>query len=265
MGGRSSVTLPLTRINEPGRPTVLAAGRFLAPVGRYFPEMHTPVAAEELEVAVTAEIDAGATWLKLIGDFPYVGPDGARSGGMERTYDDNVVTRLIDLAHAGGARVAVHTQSVAASDLIRLGVDSVEHGELLTPDAVELLGGRGGAWTPTLSAILRIGPDSSPERRRRVAENSERLRHLLSLALGYGVRVLAGTDLCGTVAGEIALLRDHGLSVEQAIASASWMADDYLEIAPDEGSVVTYATDPREDPSVLHHPAAIVLRGVRLL
>ena len=44
----------------------------------------------------------------------------------------------------------------------------------------------------------------------------------------HGVRVLAGTDVAGTIADEIALLADHGLTAEQAIAAAGSLARDFL-------------------------------------
>jgi imidazolonepropionase-like amidohydrolase len=75
--------------------------------------------------------------------------------------------------------------------------------------------------------------------------------------------LLAGTDVVGTIADEIALLAGHGLSAEQAIAAASSAARDFLGIHP-QGDIVTYHEDPREDPSVLARPAAVVVRGTRV-
>ena len=52
VGGDRAVTLPLSRTPLAGRPELVAAGRFLAPAGRYFPRMHEPVAAGDLVAAV---------------------------------------------------------------------------------------------------------------------------------------------------------------------------------------------------------------------
>lgn len=154
VGGRSEVTLRLATSPEPGLPVVLAVGRFLAPAGRYFPGMHDPVAAEDLLATAMREISAGATWLKLIGDFPLLDRGGRPvPGSLAPTYDLETVRELLDLAHAQGARVAVHTQSHHVDALVKAGVDSVEHGEWLSEEAVDALGQRGGAWTPTLAAI----------------------------------------------------------------------------------------------------------------
>lgn len=48
---------------------MVAAGRFLAPAGRYFPRMHEPVPVDDLVAAVEREIADGASWVKLIADI----------------------------------------------------------------------------------------------------------------------------------------------------------------------------------------------------
>jgi hypothetical protein len=64
VGGDRAVTLPLARTVRTGRPEVVAAGRFPAPAGRYFPRMHEPVAAEALVAAVERKVADGASWVK---------------------------------------------------------------------------------------------------------------------------------------------------------------------------------------------------------
>ena len=75
-GGLSPVTVGFARAAADGAPVVTAAGRFLAPAGRYFPRMHAPAAPEDLADAVRAEVAAGAAWVKIIGDFPEWGDGG---------------------------------------------------------------------------------------------------------------------------------------------------------------------------------------------
>lgn len=122
---------------------------------------------------------------------------------------------------------------------------------------------RGGAWTPTLCAVLGQRDSDDPVVRARVGELRERLRDHLPYAAAQGVRILAGSDVVGTIAEEIALLADHGLTVEQAIAAAGSLARDFLGIRPAR-DLVTYDDDPRDDPGVLRRPAAVVVRGVRV-
>jgi imidazolonepropionase-like amidohydrolase len=261
-GGRSQVTLGFVGTEVTGYPVVAAAGRFLAPANRYFPRMYSPVAPDELAAAVRAEVAAGASWVKIIGDFPEWGEDGPVPESMAATYDLSTLRQAVDAAHSAGARVAVHS-NLPESGLVGIGADSIEHGTALSHAELEVLGARGGAWTPTLCAVLRNRDSRDPEVRSRVGEQRERLRDCLPYAAAHGVRVLAGTDVVGTIADEIALLADHGLSVGQAIAAAGSLARDFLGVHP-EGDIVTYHADPREDPGVLASPAAVVVRGVRV-
>ncbi|GAA1565671.1 amidohydrolase family protein [Kribbella sancticallisti] len=264
VGGDRSVTLKLAIAPEDGRPVVQAAGRFLAPEGRYFPRMHEPVPPEELLAAVAAELDDNATWLKLVGDFPAVGPDGPiRGSAIEASYEVELVEAMVEAAHARGARVAAHTNSAVVGDLVRAGVDSIEHGTVITEEDLQALGARGGAWTPTLGASVLGRPGEPQDVVDRRRARSEYLASMLPLAIQYGVRVLAGSDVVGSVAGEVDLLVKHGLTADQALAAATTSAQDYLGLAG-TGNLVTYEADPREHPEVLATPSAVVLRGLRI-
>lgn len=259
VGGDRTVTLPLACSPPPERPQVLAAGRFLAPRGRYFPRMHEPVEASALVAAVRREVADGATWVKIIADFPLL--DAANGvGEPAASYPLGVVAAAIEAAHHAGARVAAHTNTDVVSDLIRCGVDSVEHGLAVTEDDLRLLAARGGAWTPTLGATFAAVGRRAPQARGEVAE---RLRFLLPRAVELGVIVLSGSDLVGSVAEEVALLSAHGLAVEEAIAAATSAARSYLGVGP-VGDLVSYDADPREVPDVLRHPTAVVIRGRRV-
>ncbi len=264
VGGNREVTLKLATTEDDSRPLVLAAGRFLAPAGRYFPGMYEQVAPEDLLAAVAAEIADGATWLKLVADFPEVGPDGPIRGSvMAPTYEADLVQAVVDLAHARGARVAAHTNTAIVSELVRVGVDSIEHGTSLTEQDLKALGARGGAWTPTLCASVGSRPHDTPEQESRRRDRSEYLASMLALADRYGVRVLTGSDVVGTVAGEVDLLVKHGLTVTQALTAASTGAQEFLGLTGD-GNLVTYDADPREHSAVLATPAAIILNHRRI-
>jgi imidazolonepropionase-like amidohydrolase len=254
-GGRGRVTLGFARTAVTGRPVVTAVGRFLAPANRYFPRMYVPTAPDDLAATIQTEVAAGAAWVKIIGDFPEWGEDGPVPHSTAATYDLNTLRQAVDAAHAAGARVAVHS-NLPDSGLVGIGADSIEHGPALGHLELEELGARGGAWTPTLCAVLQNRNSPDPAVRARVGELRERLRDCLPYAV-------AGTDIVGTIADEIALLADHGLTVGQAIAAAGSLARDFLGIQP-AGDIVTYNDDPREDPAVLASPAAVVVRGVRV-
>ncbi len=92
---------------------------------------------------------------------------------------------------------------------------------------------------------------------------SEHLIALLPVARQYGVHVLAGSDMVGTVAGEIDQLVKHGLTVAQALEAATTSASEFLGLTGDD-DLVTYDADPRDHPELLASPTSVVLRGQRI-
>jgi imidazolonepropionase-like amidohydrolase len=263
VGGDRKVTLDLARSSPEGLPTVLAAGRFLAPSQRYFPRIHSPVEAEDLVPAVEQEIADGASWVKIIADFPLMDGSPPSRDAAAPTYPEDVLAEAIAAAHDAGGRVAAHTTTGFAKTLIDLGVDSIEHGLALGRHDLESLAARGGAWTPTLGASVGAMRRGDEDSRTEAAELSERFAELLPLAAELGVTVMTGSDVVSSVAEEIALLCEHGLDPSQALRAATTSAQTFLRYAPSQ-DLVTYGSDPRCDPQVLADPSAVVIRGVRV-
>jgi imidazolonepropionase-like amidohydrolase len=263
-GGDPSVVLRLPR--AAGRPHLVAAGRHLAPAGFYFEDVHDPVEAGELVRVALGEVAMGARWVKLVADFSSAASRAAGAPVPEPTYDLDVVRDLVIATHDAGARIAAHVTTDLVTELVGLGVDSVEHGTALGEDTVDEMAARGVAWTPTLCATLSLPDDPPEERNLLVSERRERLRDLLPRAVRSGVPVLTGSDVVGSVPGEIAMLVGCGLAPIDALRAATSAAVGFLgaDAAEAPAAVVTYAEDPREDPDVLTRPAAVVVGGIRI-
>lgn len=258
VGAPRSITLELRP--GPDDPALFLAGRWHAPEGRFYEQMARPTAPEDLIASATTEIGRGASWVKVVADW--------RSD--ELSYDFDLLRRLIEAVHAAGARVAAHTQWPVVSDVVRAGVDSVEHGFGLDETTLDAMSARGVAWTPTLIALNRpISPETAPDRRRFIEEARERVRALLPRAVERGVRVLAGTDALGTIVDEVRWLIEYGLEPRDALRAASSSGREFLGLAALEdgapGDVTTYDADPRDDPVVLARPVAILRAGARIL
>ncbi len=262
VGSPAGVTLRVGP--SPRQPLVRAAGRFLAPPNRYFPQLLVePVGGDDLISAALAEIERGATWVKVISDFPRV-PEFT---DVARTYPVELIARLSAAVHAAGARVAAHATLPGVDELVAAGVDSVEHGTGLDATTVMEMGRGGVAWTPTLCAIQQPldSPDATPEQRQRAEEARERLSELLPLAVKHNVAVLAGTDVVGSLPREVALLAELGLQPDEALAAASEWGRRFIDPATTRADIVSYHHDPRQDPALLTQPAAVVVDGIRLL
>jgi imidazolonepropionase-like amidohydrolase len=250
-------------------PRVARAGRILAPPGRFHAGIYQPTTPENLVAAGLAEVAAGATWVKVVADFP--GPDGNWFNPIVH-YPPEALRALVTAVHAAGARVAAHVSGPFVAEVVRAGVDSIEHGPLLDAELLEQLADRGGAWTPTLWTVVgAIEPlaESQLPIAGFVREVLARLRELIPLAAQLGVHVLAGSDEAphGALTREVARLHEFGLSARAAIAAASVTPRAYLGLpglvsgAP--ADVVTFASDPRERLEVMARPAAIVFDGRR--
>jgi imidazolonepropionase-like amidohydrolase len=258
-GGAPDVVLAL--LSRAGTPTVVAAGRHLAPPGYYFEAVHLPALPDDLIDTALRDLAQGAQWVKLVADFP---PSRARSMSVgrpaERTYDLDLVQALIAAVHNAGARVAAHVTTPLVADLVPMGLDSVEHGTAMDEDTLIDMSRRGTAWTPTLCAALPSGD------RETTAERREMFRQLLPAAVRLGVPVLTGSDVVGSIPREVAMLAELGLDPCDALAAATTAPRRFLE--PDQphaaASVVTYHHDPRNDPAILATPAAVVIAGVRV-
>lgn len=248
---------------RPGEPDVRAAGRFLAPEHRYFEDLLVePVSGNDLVEAALQQVRLGATWVKVIGDFPLV-PELTDTA---RTYPVELIASLCEAVHVAGARVAVHTTLADVGAFISAGIDSIEHGPGLDASDVEEMGRRGVAWTPTLCAMFPAveDPETTPEQREQALETRARLTELLPLAVRHGVPVLAGTDVVGSIPREVAMLSEMGLEPSQALAAASDWARRFIGADAGRTDIVTYEHDPRDDPTQLAHPAAVVMAGNRL-
>ena len=243
-----------------GGPRLIRAGRFLAPPGRYIPGLFEGVEPGGVIEAALAEVAAGATWVKVVADFP---PNFPR-GRAEPNFDRETLTRLVDAVHLAGARVAAHVTGAAVGDVVAAGIDSVEHGVRMDDELLDDLGRRGGAWTPTLGTTMEMLGEEKFERL------LGRFAPLLARAEAAGVTVLAGTDSRppGTLPNEVALLQRCGMAPVDALAAASTAARRYLGLPGVEpgapADLVSYPADPRDDPEVLASPSAVVVGGRRV-
>ena len=90
----------------PGMPRLQAAGRFLAPPGRYFPSLLPQGAPQQrLTELALAELARGGRWVKVIADFPPV-VDGVPSGPAEPAYSGQAIEAMAAAVHAAGGRAS---------------------------------------------------------------------------------------------------------------------------------------------------------------
>ncbi|MFI7227011.1 amidohydrolase family protein [Nonomuraea angiospora] len=200
---------------------------------------------------------------KLVRAWARAGMDGIKlttSGGVLsigdknawRNYTRDEIRAVVDEAHALGMLVASHAHS---EDGIRVaveeGVDSIEHGTLMSKDLAETLAARGTPVAPTLlinEAIAEGRVPVTPEAGAKAAELIARRDVLLAQAAALGVRFVLGTDANGhhvqfgdQFAEVVHMTRVLGMDAESALRAATSDAADSIgmpvgRIAPGLGA-----------------------------
>lgn len=220
---------------------------------------------DALVAAGMRQLDDGADLLKLYldGADPQVAPWSAAD-----------VQRLVEAAHARGAKVTAHSGSIAGA---RVGaaakVDSLEHGFELDDDVARTMASYGGAVVSTLAVMASwltfsrtttITRFASDEGQQRIRDRLERAQESVRIAHRAGVAICAGTDFGGgslranQLAWEVGSLVEAGLEPWEALAAATWRGGELLG-EPDAGIIreggpadfFLVHGDPLSDPAAL--------------
>lgn len=227
---------------------------------------------DECRTMVRLQAREGADFIKVMA-----------SGGMSRgeqphwpNYTVAELTAIVEEAHDLDLRVAAHalsTEGIRRS--LEAGVDSIEHGSYLEEDAADEMARRGTFLVPTMAFndwCQREGTARglTPQGVDDLREAHDRTLESFAIARKAGVRIAMGTDSSGTLcpfgahARELELYVEHGMTVDEALATATTTAAELLgrpEVgalrAGCVGDAVVVSGDVRSDISVLARSAAI--------
>src|SRR5262245_15682068 len=168
-------------------PRLLVATRAIVASGSYgpkgfAPEWNVPQGAEEadgvdgLTRVVREQIGKGADWVKVYADYRW-GADGL----AHATFTLEELKLAVEIAKSAGIPVSAHSTSTeGARRAILAGVETIEHGDGLTPELFRLMKERGTALCPTLSIA---------------GANAEKKRIVFKQALDSGVTIANGSDV----------------------------------------------------------------------
>jgi imidazolonepropionase-like amidohydrolase len=209
-------------------PKVLASGRAIVMTGGHVwtfgRESDGPW---DCRRAVREQAKAGATVIKIMG-----------SGGLSHypaedftatQFTDEELAAVIDESHRAGLPCCAHVFGADAVErVVRLGVDSVEHGVLITDDILAVMAERGVFYVPTLTNMERIASveynerAGAPERSAVLTEGVVQPHHdTVRRAIAAGVRVGVGTDSTGSYSQELQRLADLGMTPAQVLGAAT--------------------------------------------
>jgi imidazolonepropionase-like amidohydrolase len=265
-GSSSDVSLEILDAPPSTRPKMQMAGRIISSPGGYYPGYGTEVDDAGLADAVRAACATRASWVKIIGDWP------RRGLGTQANFTEQALQTAVEVAHAAGCRVAVHTMAPEGiGPAVAAGIDSIEHGLFLSVDDLPGLAARRGAWVPTIlgaeAIIEMLGADSTGGRL--LNRGVGNVRELLPEAERLGVTILTGTDLAvphGRVAHEAIRLHELGLSREATLRAVTTAAFDYLGMPHGFSSgmpadAAFFADDPGAHLETLLEPQVVVRAG----
>ncbi len=258
--------------DEPDLPRIIRAGRHIARPGRYTRNYAVEIEPDTLLAEVERQARAGDGWVKLVGDWI-----DRSLGDLAPLWPSDLAAAAIDRAHALGARVTAHCfGEESVHQLVRAGIDGIEHGTGMDDSTIALMAERGVALVPTLvnlenfPAFAAAGEAKFPRYAAHMRSLHERRHRTMAAAIEAGVPVFAGTDAGGTIphgvlSTEIRLLAELG-GAEFGLGAASWRAREWLgaPAALADGAwadLVVYDADPVADPAVTAAPRLVVLRG----
>ncbi len=184
--------------------------------------------------AVRYQIKHGAKVIKTCataGVFSFEGPVGAQQ------YSEKELRAMVEEAARHGIKVAAHahgTDGILAAS--RAGVASIEHGSILTDEAIQLMKSKGTYLVPTAYLVDVIKTEELPPPIRAKSEYLKPLaRKSLEQAIQAGVKIAFGTDAAvfphGDNAHEFGTLVNRGMSELEALRTATLYAADLLGVS----------------------------------
>lgn len=226
---------------------------------------------DNIRKAVREQVKYGADWIKAYFDRKYyMGPDGRLRSWVDFTDDE--MKALVDETHRLGKKVAAHTIGWDGIDAaLRMGADTIEHGDGLTDDLIDRAVKQKVFWCPTIF----VGAAVAGPRGGIWPKLVELERIAFGKAVAKGMLISFGTDAGGfpwteNQAQEFSYMVRYGMTPMQAIKSATLVAARLLgqeqnlgSIAPGQfADLVAVAGDPLSDITELERVTFVMKDGV---
>jgi imidazolonepropionase-like amidohydrolase len=257
-------------------PRLRVATRALSASNGHGAALGTADGPDGLRLAVRENLRDGADHIKI---FVTGGVSSTGADIDAYYYSGEEIRVVVQEAHRAGVTVAAHAHGGEGVDLcVEEGVDSIEHGGLLTLKNVEAMAAR-GTWLVLTNAIAfhpagiesgDAGNSSIIDRMRKVRASIEEAFDRIKTS---GLRFALGTDsMHGLFGYEMEWLVEHGVEPERAIIAATRNGAEVLRATDEIGTLETgkyadftaVAGNPLEDIRAVYEVVAVAKEG-RLL
>jgi imidazolonepropionase-like amidohydrolase len=195
---------------------------------------------DEIRKAVREQVKYGADWIKVYADRKYyIASDGRLRSWVNFT--DEEFQAFVAEAHRLGRKVAVHAVGWDGIDAaLRAGVNTIEHGDGLTPDLIDRMVKQKVYWCPTIYVGVYVASGRGGPWPRMV--ELERQAFGTALKRGLLPYISYGTDAGGYAwtenqAKEFGYMVKYGMTPMQAIKSATSVAARLLDREDSLGTV----------------------------
>ena len=267
-------------------PRLQVATRAMTPTGMY-PlldyswELKMPTGVQYVDgvdgarKAVREQVMYGADWIKYYSDgrVHFDSDGGLRSKVL---FTDEEANAIVEEAHRLGRKVAAHAigrDGIAAA--LRAGVDTIEHGDGLTPTLMDEMVRRRVYWVPTITVDRNLATGSTDEFWKKTFDLQ---RENFVKARQKGVRIALGTDAGGfdwkkvNQAKEFEYYVEYGMTPMEAIRTGTSVAAELLGWSETAGTVevgkwadlVAVSGDPLKDITELQK-VKFVMKGGAIL
>lgn len=223
-------------------PRLRVAARGLSPTHGHGASLQGVDGPEDLRKAVRENLRRGADHIKI---FATGGVSSSDTALEACNYTREEIRAVVDEAHRNGKKVAAHAHGGLAVDwCVEEGVDSIEHGALLTPTNIENMRRR-GTWLVVTHTILfhpdgiERGDGANPAIMAKVRAARARAEETFARVLEANLRFAVGTDsMHGYFPDELEWLVAHGVGPEEALIAGTRHGAEVMGLANEVGMLL---------------------------
>ncbi|MEL7564004.1 MAG: amidohydrolase family protein [Dehalobacterium sp.] len=256
---------------------IVPCGRALQITGGHVPEVGIIAdTSDEILKSIRFLKATGAKWIKVMATGGAYGPE--EIGPV--LYSEEEMRLIVRESHRLNMKVAAHALSKSGIiNCIEAGIDTIEHGAVISEEYLRKMKEKNLAYIPTLSVYKELSqshgvlPDNIIEKAEFVVGNQKKT---FKMAMDIGVCIALGTDAGSpgygphpSVLKEMLVMEEYGMSKAEIIKSATLNAARILENesigAIEAGKIanlVVLNANPLEDLKAFDDIAAVYKRGI---